>query len=72
MTADQYATLIRDCTALAVQSSRSIDDIITDPRGPASHYVGQCDLEFLFGACQAVMQSRAYNQLAIDTYARVN
>ena len=72
MTADDYATLIHDCTALAVQSRRTIDDIITDPRGPASHWIGQCDLEFLSGACQVAMQSRAYNQLAVDTYARVN
>ncbi len=53
-----YQVLIASCVDAILHSGRSLDDVLTDPRGPASWAAGRCNLDTLAEAVVCTIEAR--------------
>ena len=60
MTEQEYQQLVTDC-ARATATDRTLDDVLTDPRGPASYAIGDCDLDALYSAVVMTLETIGMN-----------
>lgn len=47
MDEQEYMSLVEQCTLVVLTTGARVSDVISDPMGPASYYVGRIDLDML-------------------------
>lgn len=60
MTPETYQQTV-DLIVTQVLAGYPVEDILTDPRGPASEVIGECDLDVLADAVHFAVSARQCN-----------